>query len=190
MIGGARGVGKSHVSYPLARHFGVGITEIDDFQVILERMTTPEQQPVLHFFRTDPDAFFDLDEEGRLAHAVAYARVMAEPLEYVVANHLESGPPIILEGDFLLPSLAAQATFDGIPAARQSRPRLTTVDVPSVQIGRRAAELLMATARDGTMPASEVVPVQLVIGESTPFPASPARGERREKVDSRPGGGR
>ena len=28
--------------------------------------------------------------------------------------------------------------FDGIPAARQSRPRLTTVDVPSVEIGRRA----------------------------------------------------
>jgi hypothetical protein len=39
----------------------VGVPEIDDFQVILERMTTPEQQPVLHFFRTDPDAFHRLD---------------------------------------------------------------------------------------------------------------------------------
>ena len=44
MIGGASGVGKTLVSYPLARQFGVGITEVDDFYGVLERMTTPEQQ--------------------------------------------------------------------------------------------------------------------------------------------------
>ena len=41
-------------SYRLAQHFGIGITEVDDFQVLLERMTTPEQQPALHFWRTHP----------------------------------------------------------------------------------------------------------------------------------------
>ena len=49
LIGGASGSGKTSVSYRLANHFNVGITEIDDFQVILERMTTPEQQPELHW---------------------------------------------------------------------------------------------------------------------------------------------
>jgi 2-phosphoglycerate kinase len=117
LIGGASGVGKTHVSYRIAQHFGVGITEIDDFQVILERMTTPEQQPVLHFFRTDPEAFLRLDDEEKLAFAIRYASVMAEPLECVIANHLADGAPIVLEGDFLLPTLAAQLRFGGIPAA-------------------------------------------------------------------------
>ena len=42
LIGGASGSGKTSVSYRLANHFNVGIIEVDDFQVILERMTTPE----------------------------------------------------------------------------------------------------------------------------------------------------
>ena len=55
LVGGASGVGKSSVSYRLAHHYGVSITEVDDFQVILEGMTTPDQYPVLHFFRTRPN---------------------------------------------------------------------------------------------------------------------------------------
>ena len=54
LLGGPSGTGKTAVSYRLARHFGIGITEVDDFQVLLERMTTPEQQPALHFWRTHP----------------------------------------------------------------------------------------------------------------------------------------
>jgi DNA-binding LacI/PurR family transcriptional regulator len=57
--------------------------------------------------------------------------------------------------------------FDGIPPARQSHPRLTTVSVPSVDIGRRAVEMLLA-ARDGEPVPSQVVPVRLIVGESTP----------------------
>jgi hypothetical protein len=42
LIGGASGAGKTSVSYGLAHHFNVGITEVDDFHIILKRMTTPE----------------------------------------------------------------------------------------------------------------------------------------------------
>jgi tRNA A37 N6-isopentenylltransferase MiaA len=35
LLGGPSGAGKTAVSYRLARHFGVGITEVDDFQVVL-----------------------------------------------------------------------------------------------------------------------------------------------------------
>ena len=69
-----------------------------------------------------------------------------------------------------VPGDMALAGFDGIPAARQSRPRLTTVDVPSVEVGRRAVEMLLASVRDGAMPASEVMPVRLVIGEQHATP--------------------
>lgn len=140
-----------------------------------------------------PPRFIDSGVDGwRDATAVA-SELAADPPDVVLCYDDKLALAVLdsLRSTRLaVPEDLAIVGFDGIPAARQSRPRLTTVDVPSVQIGRRAAELLMATARDGTMPASEVVPVQLVIGESTPFPASPARGERREKVDSRPGGGR
>jgi 2-phosphoglycerate kinase len=135
LIGGASGVGKTQLSYPLARHFGIGITEIDDFQVILERMTSPDQYPVLHLFRSNPDAFFRLDEDGKLAHSIEYGTVMSEPLEYVIANHLDDGPPIVLEGDFLLPALVAQPTFDGIPAAGRVR-ALFVYEEDEVQIAR------------------------------------------------------
>lgn len=121
LIGGASGVGKTHVSYPLARHFGVGITEIDDFQVVLERMTTPEQYPVVHLFPTNPDAFFALDDAGKLQVAIDYSTVMAEALAAVIVNHLDGGPPIVLEGDFLAPSLIAREAYDGIPAAGRVR---------------------------------------------------------------------
>ena len=135
LIGGASGVGKTSVSYRLAHHFGVGITEVDDFQVILERMTTPAQYPVLHLFRTDPEAFFRLDEDGKLDVAIRYAGVMAEALEAVIANHLDGGPPIVLEGDFVLPSLAARAAYGGVPAAGRVR-GLIVYEPDEEQIGR------------------------------------------------------
>jgi 2-phosphoglycerate kinase len=110
LIGGASGTGKTSVSYRLARHFDVGITEVDDFQVMLERMTTPEQQPVLHFWKTHPDAP-RLPAEQIMAQGLDVRRVMAPALAAVIANHLESRTPIVLEGDFIHPELAARNDF-------------------------------------------------------------------------------
>jgi 2-phosphoglycerate kinase len=114
LIGGASGVGKTSVSYRLAQHFGVGITEVDDFQVILENMTTPEQQPILHYWNTLPEGI-QLTPEEIVTHTLKVCRVMAPAIELVIANHLESRAPIVLEGGFLLPELAAQAVFRGKP---------------------------------------------------------------------------
>ncbi len=121
LLGGASGVGKTSVSYRLANHYGVGITEVDDFQVVLEHMTTPEQQPVLHYWRLHPEEARRMDEEQLLAHTLDYSRVMATALELVIANHIESHAPIILEGDFILPSLAVQPAYSGIAADAQVR---------------------------------------------------------------------
>ena len=49
----------------------------------------------------------------------------------------------------VVPDDLAVVGFDGIPAARQSWPRLTTVEVPSVDVGRHAVEMLIASVRDG-----------------------------------------
>jgi 2-phosphoglycerate kinase len=120
LFGGASGVGKTHVSYPLARHFDVGFTSADDISTALERMTTPEQYPVLHEWRLHAGEVLRLDDVGMLAHTLAYGAVMAEALEPVIASHIEDRVPIVLEGDFILPSLAA-STFDDVPSADQVR---------------------------------------------------------------------
>ncbi len=113
LIGGASGTGKTSVSYRIARHFGIGITEIDDFQVVLERMTTPEQQPILHYWDTHPEAM-QLPPKEIVKLSVAVAEVMMPAVEAVIANHLEARAPVVLEGDYLLPELAAQPVFTNI----------------------------------------------------------------------------
>jgi 2-phosphoglycerate kinase len=120
LLGGPSGVGKTAVSYRLAQYFRIGITEVDDFQVLLECMTTPEQQPVLHFWRTHPTpdqlSATEIMEQGLLVR-----QVMAQGLEAVIANHLEAHTPIVLEGDFIAPALAAQPSFAGLPNNGQVR---------------------------------------------------------------------
>jgi 2-phosphoglycerate kinase len=114
LIGGASGTGKTSISYQLARHFDVGITEIDDFQVILEHMTTPEQQPVLHYWRTHPEAV-QLPPESIVDLTVSVAETMAPAIEAVIQNHLESNTPVLLEGDYLLPATAARTNYGAVP---------------------------------------------------------------------------
>src|ERR1700686_484745 len=86
LIGGASGAGKTSVSYRVADHFKVGITEVDDFQVILERMTTPQQQPELHWRRSHPNAI-DLPAEEIVERTIAVCRVRATGVEAAIAQH-------------------------------------------------------------------------------------------------------
>src|SRR5262249_17686727 len=116
LLGGASGVGKTQVSYRLARHYDAGLTEVDDFQIVLEHMTTPEQQPVLHLWRTRPEETRRMTEEQHVAFSLEYARVMATALEPVIANHIETRTRIVLEGDFILPSLAVRPRYRDVEA--------------------------------------------------------------------------
>jgi 2-phosphoglycerate kinase len=121
LFGGASGVGKTRVSYRLAHAFGVGLTEVDDFQIVLERMTPPEQQPALHYWRLHAAEVLRMDAEQMLAHTLSVAEVLSGAMELVIGNHLASRAPVVLEGDFLLPSLAVRSAYDGIPAAGRVR---------------------------------------------------------------------
>jgi 2-phosphoglycerate kinase len=121
VFGGASGVGKTMVSYRLAHHFAVGLTEMDDFHIVLKRMTTPEQQPALHYFRLHAAEVPRLDDERMLAHILDASEAMSAAMELVIGNHLASKAPVVVEGDFLLPSLAVRPAYDGIPADGQVR---------------------------------------------------------------------
>jgi 2-phosphoglycerate kinase len=84
-------------------------------------MTSPADHPELHRWETEPEVIVALDDEGMLAHTLANADEITHALEPVIAEHLGSSPPIVLEGDFLVPSLATQDRYDDVEAAGRVR---------------------------------------------------------------------
>ena len=107
LIGGASGTGKTSVSLPLARHYGVDLVRADDFQVLLEVMTTPETHPAIHYWRTHPN-WWEEPIENTVKQLVDFGRALSPGLTAVVKEgHLEDNVPMILEGDFILPEFVA-----------------------------------------------------------------------------------
>lgn len=114
LLGGASGVGKSTLAYLLGERYGVNIAELDDISTALETITTPDQQPLVHFWRTHWTRFSQYTDQEHVDHFLDVCRQVYTPvLEAVVASRLDGGMPVIIEGDFILPELAARTEFDG-----------------------------------------------------------------------------
>ncbi len=78
------------------------------------------QQPALHLFR-DAQAVAQLSPEELCARWIDAAQVVSRALEIVVAFHVAAAAPLILEGDAILPTLAAQRVILGVPVAGRVR---------------------------------------------------------------------
>ncbi|MDP9311782.1 MAG: hypothetical protein M3R24_13030 [Chloroflexota bacterium] len=120
MIGGHSGVGKTTVAQHLARVLGTGLGHVDDFRLVLERLTTSVQQPALHALLTLEQSMISSPTQLRDA-LIAVARTMSYALEIVIANHVATNAPMVLEGDGLLPELAAQRVYADVDAAHSVR---------------------------------------------------------------------
>jgi len=103
LVAGASGTGKSTLAYELGRYFGVNVVEVDDFQCLVEAVTTEADYPVFHYWKNHFDEARGLPLDGKLDIMVAYARQLSTFLGAIVVNHLEEGRPMVLEGDFLAP---------------------------------------------------------------------------------------
>jgi LacI family transcriptional regulator len=66
-----------------------------------------------------------------------------------------------------VPDDIAIVGFDDIPFAGIANPRLTTVAQPSEEIGRKAVFMLLSGLRSGELPPSIVLPVRLIVRESS-----------------------
>lgn len=119
--------------------------------------------PALRVIKTGMDGWRDPAEAARALAADPPDAVLGYDDKLVLAL-LDALRATSLE----VPDDVAVTGFDGITPALQSRPRLTTIAVPSVEVGRRAVEMLTTGLREGAMPSSEVLPVSLVVGDSTP----------------------
>jgi 2-phosphoglycerate kinase len=105
LIGGASGAGKSQVSYPLARQFGVSVLETDDLVTAVKAATSPAQLPLLHYWDTHPQAREWTAD--RIADLTVEANESLQAVfDAVIADHLDTGVPVVIEGDHLLPELA------------------------------------------------------------------------------------
>lgn len=106
LIGGASGSGKTSISLPLARLYEIDLVRVDDFQVLLKALTTPESNPSIHFEKTRPN-WRNEGVEGSLKLLKEIGQMMIPGLTAVINDHLEENIPMVLEGDFILPELAA-----------------------------------------------------------------------------------
>ena len=109
IIGGASGSGKTNISLPLARYYGVDLVRVDDFQVMLKALTTHETLPDLHFEVTHPD-YRNYGPDESLSLLIHIGRSLIPGLAAVVDDHIVENIPMILEGDFILPEFVA--SFD------------------------------------------------------------------------------
>ncbi|WP_298802524.1 LacI family DNA-binding transcriptional regulator [uncultured Pseudokineococcus sp.] len=74
---------------------------------------------------------------------------------------------VLLGAGVRVPQDLVLTGFDGIDAAGRSRPRLTTVHQPMVELGRVAVDaLLQRLAGPGAPPTTRVLPVQVLLRES------------------------
>ncbi len=67
-----------------------------------------------------------------------------------------------------VPRDVAVVGFDDIPFARISNPRLTTVSQRADDLGRTSVDLLLSTIERARLPVSQLMPVTLVVRETTP----------------------
>ncbi|MDX2558928.1 hypothetical protein PV371_04600 [Streptomyces sp. TX20-6-3] len=104
VVGGASGMGKTGVARALARRYDVPVVEVDDIVEALLAVTLPEHLPEVHFWRTHPEAARRAPESV-VERQIAVAEALAPAVEAVVANHVGTDTPVILEGDYLLPRL-------------------------------------------------------------------------------------
>jgi 2-phosphoglycerate kinase len=94
VVCGASGVGKTGVARPLAARYGVPLAEADDIVTALHALHPPE-----------PFVFESV--ERTVARHLAMAASLEPAFHAVVADHIEFGTPVLFEGDYLSPHLAA-----------------------------------------------------------------------------------
>jgi 2-phosphoglycerate kinase len=119
LIGGGAGTGKTLVAHELATRARAALTQVDDIRLALQQVVSRGAVPALHRFLDVPPARMPL--EDALDAFAAVARVLAPALEIVIAHHIATGIPIVLEGDGIEPAMARRHEFHGVPAAGRVR---------------------------------------------------------------------
>lgn len=180
LLGGSSGVGKTRLAAELARRLGIGWLSADDIRLVLQRATRGTALPTLH-------AFFDdlpqLDAATIATRYRAVAAIVSDALEIIVAHHVATALPVLIEGDTILPALAAQRSFAGLAVPSAVR-AVFLVEPDPVQLRQntldrgRGAEALPAEELEahlgfswqyGQWLAGEAAALHLPVVEARPY---------------------
>jgi len=112
LLGGSAGVGKTQVAQALARQRGLSVLLVDDISLAIQQVTTPAEQPGIHYFPAHP-TIWQKPPEALCEGFITVSHALARPLSAAIAHHLcvQSAGPIIIAGDDILPALAACRDF-------------------------------------------------------------------------------
>lgn len=130
LVGGSSATGKTELARQLAREWDGALLLVDDLRLALQRATSVEAHPDLHVF-SDPAFLKRMQPEAVRDGLIAICRALAPALEIVVAHHLHAALPTVIEGDGILPALAAQDSFAGRNAEGRVRAVFLAAASPS-----------------------------------------------------------
>src|SRR5262249_49092081 len=111
LVGGSSSIGKTMIAERVARQVGVPWAQVDDFHRALHDASAAVDQPALHFF--DDDAVWEMPPEILCEHFIAAAQVVSASLRNVVAHHVATSNPLVLEGIWIVPAMVADLARAG-----------------------------------------------------------------------------
>jgi 2-phosphoglycerate kinase len=112
LIGGPSAAGKSTLAEGLSRWFGLQHVDLDLFYLAFREVVPPERAPVL--LHPQEEAFWAGPVNDLVRCYLELQEFLAPALESVVASLIARQRRALLEGTWLLPSLAAQCTFKDV----------------------------------------------------------------------------
>lgn len=144
LIGGSSGVGKTLVARALGCRLGLSVLPVDDIRMSIQQVTTPAEQPGIHYFLAHP-TIWQKPPEALCDGFLAVGQALMRPLAVNIAHHVfvEEAGPVIIEGDGILPALAAQRDFSTMHFA----PAPVTNEVRSVFLVESDEEELLRNMR-------------------------------------------
>ncbi|HEY0754467.1 MAG TPA: hypothetical protein VGD98_10925 [Ktedonobacteraceae bacterium] len=144
LIGGNSATGKTYVGQMLASRFAQPLLLVDDFRLAIQEVSTPAEQPGIHYFLAHP-TIWQKPPETLCDGFIAVGNALTRPLSVVIAHHVfvEGSGPVILEGDGILPALAAQRSF----ANKEFTPALVTNEVSSLFLIETDEDTILSNMR-------------------------------------------
>ncbi len=150
LIGGASENGKTTLAETLGRRFGVPWLQVDDRHLTLQYsvLLTAATHPALFAF-LGAETVWHKPLRALCAQLISIGSLLVPAIETVAAHHLNTGKPLILEGDGIIPALFARAAFhDGIATKQLRGAFLATM------MAHRRANMAARGERAGTQSSS------------------------------------
>ena len=124
-ISGESGTGKTTLATHIAHHFRASLGQTDDYRMALQNITNADTHPELHYFISTPgvskEQIWESSPQVLQKSLINVNKIVSKALEVVIEHHLSARNSIVLEGDGILPELAAKYIYSESNSASKTR---------------------------------------------------------------------